>query len=86
VRRFPNFVVKYTHSRAQVNWQFMYKREALLPLGGERKVRDPVAIRLLYHEVRRVAARQRTRDTNNMTDPEAVAHAAVNWCRHGATS
>ena len=52
VERFPRYVEKYTHTKDQAKWHFLFKREALVPLVVERTCRDRVAIRLLYTEVR----------------------------------
>jgi len=53
VEKFPRYVEKYTHrkvSDVEIRWRFVYKREAMVRLETDRKVKDPNAIRLLYLE------------------------------------
>ena len=50
-RKFPRYVQKYLHSSQQTcSWRLYYKREACVSLARERKIKDPVSVRLLYFE------------------------------------
>jgi carbonic anhydrase len=55
VQKWPRWVEKYAHIQSLENanmYKFIFKREAMVSRDMDRRVKDEVAIKLLYGEAR----------------------------------